>query len=438
MATASKSTAIKGANCTCPSPTVLNPRSVRAGRILHHIKGGVAVLVGSSAPRQWIVLVSTGTSWRVARWSTGAAENYHEAAGLSKLDIPEPDPAALTTSLDSTGVAYDPDVMNAALSQSGDGAVPGDETPKSRGSYTPRAKRVSPTSGKFTPPAVNAGRYWYESENDAKFFNDFVALRRAGHVANAMIVGPSGFGKTVGVLELGKRLGVPVHVVGCQVITTPEKWLGQMQVGPTAEGGTHTYFEVSNHVQWVERTHEDCKDAEFCIILYDEITRLRPELGNMLFSMLDEQKGLEVPQMNRSVKMNDNNVVFATANIGAAYAGTFTMDWALRGRFNLQIERPMPPTNEETKILTSATGVAEDDAKALIRVAEHTRKLWKLGELESPISTRTLVTWALLIAGGYPIKEAAEYTVVPLYNEDGGSDSDRARVKMAIDGKVAS
>lgn len=305
--------------------------------------------------------------------------------------------------------------------------------PKTR-TYTPRAKKVSVSSTEFKPQPPNAESYWYESENDARLLKDFVSLRLAGHVTNLMILGPSGFGKTQGIIRFGKVNNIPVHVVNCQAITTPEKWLGQMNATP--ERGT--FFDVAPHLQWVERVHPDCEGAPHCIILYDEITRLRPELANMQFSLLDDQQGLEVPQMGRQVKMDPNNVVIATANFGTPYAGTFAMDWALRGRFDLQLERGMPPANEEIKVLETATGISDAQAASLVRVADNSRQLWQSGELESPISTRSLVAWARLIAGGYTIKEAAEYAIYPLYSEDGDSESDRAKVKMAVDGKVGS
>jgi midasin (ATPase involved in ribosome maturation) len=141
--------------------------------------------------------------------------------------------------------------------------------------------------------------------------------------------------------------------------------------------------------------------------------------------------------MNRRVYMADENIVFATANIGAAFAGTFGQDRAFRERFAITIERDFPPLAEEVKILTSATGIAEAYAKKLSVIAESSRRMWKAQTIEQPISTRTLVTWALLVAGGYTIMQAAEYTVLPMYSEDGGVDSDRSKVRLEIQGKGA-
>ena len=139
--------------------------------------------------------------------------------------------------------------------------------------------------------------------------------------------------------------------------------------------------------------------------------------------------------MGRRVYMDRNNIVVSTANIGAAFAGTFGQDRAFRERFAITMERDFPPLPEEVKILTSATGVSAALANQLCVVAESSRRMWKAGTIESPISTRTLVTWALLVAGGYSVMQAADYTVLPMYSEDGGVDSDRTRIRLEIEAK---
>jgi MoxR-like ATPase len=475
-------------NCSCEPKTDFPKRSARSGVVLHeHRTGGVVILLAAIAPRTWRALVGNPEGWKVGKFDVGKAPSYHGATRGVTYPLKSPvwdsiedavnalpdsikvAPGQLERAFAAAQVEYDrsprsevppmkdpfidpidtlapsgriltPEELRAKKEEilatlKGVAAAKEAEelaSAKSTTGYVPRAKAAA-ASSEFNPPPVNPDRYWYESERDMKFLGDFVQMRLAGHETNAIVVGPSGFGKTEGVIRLGERLGVPVHVINCQVITTPDKWLGQMQADP--EKGT--FFEVSQHLRWVERTHEDCIGAEFCIMCYDELTRLRPELGNMTFSLLDGQQGLEVPQMGRRVAMSDKNVVFATANIGSAYAGTFAMDWALRGRFDSTLERGFPPEDEELKVITTANaGLTDDAARQIIKVAQHTRTLWKNGELESPISTRLLLSWARYVAGGYTIKDAAEYTVTPVYTEDGGAESDRAKVKLAIDGKV--
>ena len=434
--------------CSCPeSSKEISPRDAKALRVFHsNASRAVLILVNSPSPRKWHAVVGTPAGWRLASFASTSIKSWHvvETRGRFVPPLGDGDLGILVGSMEDRGATLDvannatsemkrhqhlPDAAD-PLSSPFAGILP-PSTP--REAYIPRAKKVIETDVTFAPSPPNPDSYWYEAPRDAKLVNDFISLRLAGYVTNMIVVGPSGFGKTKGIIRQGALRNVPVHVVNCQAITTPEKWVGQMQVHPDRG----TYFDPSQHIQWVERTHPDCEGAPYCIMLYDEISRLRADLSNMLFSLLDDQQGLEVPQMNRRVVMSDKNVVIATANIGTPYAGTFGMDWALRGRFDVNLEVPLPPADEEQKILTSASHVSEKDAAAMIRVARHTRTLWANGELESPISTRSLVSWARFVGGGYSIKDAAEYTIIPLYSEDGGEESDRAKVKQTLEGKVA-
>ncbi len=433
------------ANCNCPSAgTPFNARSARSGVVVHdRADSGIVILITAPAAKKWRAAIGNDSGWRIGNFDSTYMGSYHLADGAVTYDLPEPDKADFDAAIPDPAkadMAFHAAMEQWAIAVATSGNPPTftatatAAAPKATTGYTPRAKKATPSSSVFTADPPVKDRYWYESEQDTNNIDNFIALRRAGHDTNAIILGPSGFGKTDTVIRLAERKEVPVHIVNCQVITTPEKWLGQMQVDPVKG----TYFDVSQHLQWVERSHPDCQGAPYCIMLYDEITRLRPELGNMLFSLLDMQQGLEVPQMGRRVDMADENVVFATANIGSAYSGTFLLDWALRGRFDTTLERPFPPKDEEIKVLMSASPkLTEEDAKQMVDVAEHTRILWRNGEIESPISTRLLMSWARYVAGGQNLKTAAESTVIPVYNEDGGADSDRAKVKMALDGKVA-
>lgn len=359
-------------------------------------------------PMPWAI--RSGLRYRsTSEWSTPAVSSVITAR--EKID-------AIKRELEAARMKPDVDDLVTALGG----------TPTEKVAAAPR-KRAST----FTVPTLPEDAYWYESDEDRKLTRDYISLRQAGFTVNLMIAGPSGSGKTVGVEKLGAELGIPVHIVNCQAITTPEKWIGQMMADP--EKGT--YFVPSQHIQWVEGTAPECEGYDNCILLYDEITRLRPELNNMTYSLFDTQRGLEVPQMGRRVLMNPKNLVISTANIGAAFSGTFGQDRAFRERFAMTLERDFPPPNEEVKIITSATGISPEDAKMLVKVAGATRNLWREQTIEQPISTRTLVTWSLLVAGGYDVMQAAEYTVLPLYSEDGGVESDRAKVRLQIEGKVA-
>lgn len=445
---------------------ITNSRIFRAGRVLHSAYHD-AVLINSPEPRTWNVvyirvnkgegeyeyvsrvksetLVSmfdkfdTGVRKPLTVTATasvattvmakfGVAMDWRTKAAFRQASR-YPMPATIT----APPIISDPLAFDSAYVDDMIKALDTDKAKSAPATVKPEPKVLGRRESAFTTPTLPEKPYWYESDNDRKLLRDFIELRKTGFTVNLMIAGPSGSGKTVGVEKLAEELGIPCHKINCQAITTPEKWIGQMHADP--ERGT--VFVPSQHIQWVERTHPDCEGHDQCILLYDEITRLRPELNNMTYSLFDTQRGLEVPQMGRQVKMAPENLIISTANIGAAFAGTFGQDRAFRERFSMTLERDFPPSGEEIKILTSATGVENSSAVTLTKVADATRRLWREGTIEQPISTRTLVTWALLIAGGYDVMQAAEYTVLPLYSDDGGVESDRAKVRLQIEGKAS-
>jgi MoxR-like ATPase len=132
-------------------------------------------------------------------------------------------------------------------------------------------------------------------------------------------------------------------------------------------------------------------------------------------------------------------VFVATANIGVQFGGTHRMDWAMRERFPYTIDRGWPPRDVEIAILTSHTGCDEDGAAMLVDFAIKVRQYFEAGDVRSPISTRTLVSAAWLVASGMSEREALELTAIPLFDPDAnglaGTESERQKVKGYISGK---
>lgn len=413
----------------------INPRWLRTNRVVYNKTAGIfALLLQTPGPGQWFILTQNGDV--LNRTSKEIASIYANMfMSLRSLPREEDIDEGIVKMLERAEIA-DPTtkwrknalaILEKEVSYRKSGAIAA-----AVNAIRSSAAEETRASTKFAVDPYDPDSYWYESDEDSSMYEDFITMRDAHHPVNLIIVGPSGSGKTEGIQRLGKRLGVPVHIVNCQAITTPEKWIGQMTASP--EHGTE--FVPSQHIQWVERTHEDCEGFDRCIILYDEITRLRADLNNMTYSLFDTQRGLEVPQMNRRIQMAEENMVVATANIGAAFTGTHTQDRAFRERFSFTIERDFPTPEAEIEILVSSTGVSKAAAEEMVNVANNTRTLWRSETLESPISTRTLKAWSLLVSGGRSIKKASEYTVIPLYSAEGGLSSDRTRVASMIEGKV--
>jgi len=351
-----------------------------------------------------------------------------------------------TDVLDRGSVAYDPakvrEMMTKRLAEAKGWKL--EEEPKPKGKA--KAKAADPEAPAEKVVTVNDGEkvlsteavekalegstepYWYEKAEDTRFLNHFIDLKRKARVVgNLLLTGPSGSGKTEGLRKLAERKGLPFYKMDCATITTEEKWIGRREID--SEG---TKFVMSEHLKWIEGI-----EYEPGIVCYDEINRVHPSRHNVLLPILDGSQSLFVPDMGRYVIVHPDNIVVATANQGAAFGGTFQMDRAFRERFNYTVERGFPPIDEEIKVLTTRTNVEPPKAKLMTEIAEQTRRKWTTGDLESPISTRTLIAAAYLVASGMSVVQAFTYTVLPLYKDDGGAQSERAMVKLIVSGKSA-
>jgi MoxR-like ATPase len=269
--------------------------------------------------------------------------------------------------------------------------------------------------------------YWYEPESDRRLLDHFILTRQA--LGNAFhgglaISGPAGQGKTMGVHHAVRRineehgLNLRLTVMNCATVTDPQKWFGRRE----ADGGTTRYIK-SDLVEAVERGD---------VILLDDLARIHPNISNGLYSWLDGQQSIHLSDLNVEISVNPNTVFLATWNQGTAYGGQYRLDWAWRERFPFTIERMFPPREDEVRILTSHTGCDADGAAVLVDGAKASRDMWERGDLRTPISTRTLVAAAWLVASGLTEDEAAKYTIIPLFDPDAngivGAESDRQKV----------
>lgn len=267
--------------------------------------------------------------------------------------------------------------------------------------------------------------YFYESRQDREASDQWLALNEAGIPMHMLVTGPSGTGKTEGVKGLAARAGLPFYKVDCAAVTTPDKWIGHKEVDAT---GTHLI--LSDHLRWLQA--QDCSPG---LLLYDEITRIHPSQLNILIPILDGSRSIWVPDLNTHINVNPKTRIVATANIGGGFTGAFNFDVALHDRFGFVLERDFPPADEEAKILVLKTGVTQTQADTMVNIATRARLKTGDGSLSKPVSTRALLDMAHLVARGMSISDAADYTFVKKYSNEGGLQSERAMIRTIVAGK---
>ena len=276
---------------------------------------------------------------------------------------------------------------------------------------------------------------WWDDPDQAAFLDHYILVRRAlgpAFAGGLLITGPSGAGKSESVQHsidrVNKAHGLDLRLfrMDCATVTDPQKWFGRREVDASG-----TRYEKSDFILAVERGD---------VVQLDEVNRLHPTLHNGIMSLFDGSGAVHLSDLNVTVTRHPETVFIATANQGVQYGATHRMDAAMRERFPYTIERPFPPADVEPRILTSRTGCDLDGATNLVKVAAESRRQYAAGDLRSPVSTRTLVFAAYLVASGMTEKEALNLTAKPMFDPDAngiaGAESDRAKFAALVKGKL--
>ncbi len=243
---------------------------------------------------------------------------------------------------------------------------------------------------------------------------------------NTLLVGPSGTGKTEIVIEAARQMNYQLCIYD----------MGSMHDPLTQMLGTHRidadHKSVFDYAQFVHDVSEAPSEGfKGKIILLDEASRAPQTTLNILFPCLDVRRSLPVEMAGekdkRNIAIHPDVAFVATANIGAEYTGTATMDKAFVSRF-LPFELSYMQEEDEIAVLRKRTGIARDDAANIVRVCTRVRSLCKKGELSNDVSTREAIRAAEFVADGWTALEAMRLTFLPLFEGD-EVDGERSVVK---------
>jgi len=301
---------------------------------------------------------------------------------------------------------------------------------------TPAPDPAKPEPKKKEPPKKERGvvreidpNYFYVTPENAAHANTWVELNNLGVRMHMLLIGPAGCGKTSLFREIARKFGKPVYQVDAAAVTSIDRWLGHKDVRIT-ERGPETTYVLSEFLRWISA---DGFEPGYVVI--DEITRTPPQVGNILMSILDGSESVWVPELGVRINVHPETRFGATANIGVGFTGTYSLDQALQDRFGMTLEVTWPVPAEEQKILVKRTGIDDDKAKVLVSVASQVRQKADEGTVAKPVSTRSLLNAAHLIAKtNRSIIDAAEATFVKQYSPEGRGNSERTIVQLILQG----
>lgn len=249
----------------------------------------------------------------------------------------------------------------------------------------------------------------------------YLMLRNISNGVNTMLLGPSGTGKTELVMFVCEKLGVPCRVYDMGSMYDPVA--GLLGVHRLQDG--RSIFDYAKFAKDI---------AEPGVILLDELSRAPVTTNNILFPCLDSRRMLPVEIAGgddlRAVKVHEECCFVATANVGAEYTGTMSMDRALVSRF-FPIELDYMPKAMEEQVLRNRCRIGHLEAKQVVNIANRIRSLFKKCELSCSVSTRETLLAGELIADGWTVLQAAQLTFLPLF-EGTTSDGERGIVSKII------
>ena len=198
---------------------------------------------------------------------------------------------------------------------------------------------------------------------------------------NVLIEGEQGCGKSALVLHLAAKCKAPlIQIQGS----------GEMSEVDLVGGFQNT----EKGMQWVDGLIPYAFKNK-CWLLLDEISMALPEVLARLHSVLDSRRHLDLREINQLVMVHPGTVIFATMNPHSGrHVGTKPLSPALLSRFHVVVPYDFMSATEEAKLLIERVGCIESEAKAIVEVANTSRKAFRSSDMSELIDTRMLIRWA--------------------------------------------
>ena len=235
----------------------------------------------------------------------------------------------------------------------------------------------SPTEAEEAEEAEEASqeepvKHAYINRTVAGDVQDFALLDYAlQHGDNVLLYGPTQSGKTSLPLAYAEARGMRAVTISGDAAMDPSELFGHRTLRDGADG----YEE--NHVTEVIRNGG--------VLVIDEINMFSPKILSPLFSLLDHRREIRIREKGGEVvKAHKDLVVVATMN--PRYAGTMAASEALLDRFAHRHEWGYSEAVEE-KLVPSES------------LREMFRNARKQGDIDTPLSTSLMVTFAENVAG---------------------------------------
>ena len=263
-------------------------------------------------------------------------------------------------------------------------------------------KLLTTIKEKYPVPNISNGFYV-----DEKTWN--ILVRNILKKINTILIGPTGVGKTELVMMIAKALNLECNVYD----------MGSMIDPLTDLLGSHRLNNGNSEFDYAKFTYDIQKPG---IILLDELSRAPLSSNNILFPCLDSRRSLPIEiadsKHDRSIKVHDECVFIATANIGVEYSGTNEIDAALLNRF-IPMKLNYLPQNIECEVLMIRTGIDKTSAMKIIKIVNEIRALYMKNEISKSVSTRESIACADMVVDGFSIVDSIDNIICNKFASSG-------------------
>jgi MoxR-like ATPase len=220
---------------------------------------------------------------------------------------------------------------------------------------------------------------------------------------NVLLVGPSGCGKTHAVHALAYELQRPLVTIQGGEGATPEHLIGYREIRNV--NGVPVTTWVDGLIPYAMR--------HGAMLYIDEPNAFPDGIRFYLFSAMDFRREITLAENGGEVvHAAPGFTVIGAMNEGKGYTGTSTLNIAFRDRFDVKVYFEYLPENREKKLIKERTGIDEETAKMMLKVVADLRASYSNNQLNTPISTRSFLSWARLTKMGRSPQDAARLTLV--------------------------
>lgn len=254
-----------------------------------------------------------------------------------------------------------------------------------------------------------AGPFYLPTGNEVELF-----LAAAEARLPVLLKGPTGCGKTRFVEHMAHRLyrggestparrglALPLMTVACHEDLSATDLVGR-------------YLLAGENTFWQDGPLTRCvREGAICYL--DEVVEARKDTLVLIHSLTDHRRILPVEKQGLILEADENFLLVISYNPGYQQVQK-DLKPSTRQRF-VAIEFDYPNEQDEARIISAESGLAEDVAEDLARLAVRVRSLRSQG-FDEGVSTRLLVYAGQLVCRGIEVRRACEAAICQAVTDD--------------------